>query len=89
MLRLPLLADGRALADWETLSQQRYKDDGPNPFVLWNLMGGAFDGHLSDLALAMVGYVHPFQEGTVMVSVNERTYHQQLATESPGREPTA
>ena len=42
-------------------------------------MGGAFNCHLGDRALAMAGYVHPFQAGTVMVIVNERTYRQQLA----------
>ena len=42
-------------------------------------MGGAFNCHLCDRALAMAGYVHPFQAGMAMVSVNERTYRQQLA----------
>ena len=69
----------RTLAEWETLSQRRDRDDGPNPFVLWNIMGGAFDGFLGNRALAMAGYVHPFQAGKVMVRVNERTYRQQLA----------
>ena len=74
-VNLPILADCLALADWNTLLQRRNKDD-PNPSVVWNIMGGAFDCHLSDRALAMAGYVHPFQAGTVMVSV---TYSQQLA----------
>ena len=43
----PLFADGD-------------KDDGPNPFVLSNVMGGAFDSYLGSRALAMAGYVHRF-----------------------------
>ena len=42
-------------------------------------MGGAFNGHLGARALPMAGNFHPFQDGTVMASVYERTCRQELA----------